>query len=224
MARTAAVLFALLGVAAWVASPRPIGPGPFAAALAAGAVLIVLGLVMARRLGHRPPVRPGRLAAALVLGALVGAVVLAVLVYALVPLEPALAARLRPRAQGPAWMPLALAVEASVLEELVFRLFLFTLVVWLAARAWRRGPVAVTPLQVGVANLVSTLAFAGVHVPAWLAATQVSAALIAAVLLLNGVAGGFLGLVYWRWGIEAAIAAHFAADLVVQGVGPRLLA
>ena len=46
----------------------------------------------------------------------------------------------------------------------------------------------------------------------------------AAVLLLNGVAGGFLGLVYWRWGIEAAIAAHFAADLVVQGVGPRLLA
>lgn len=224
MARTAAVLCGLLGVAAWVASPRPIRPVPFAAALAAGAVLIVLGLAMARRLGHRPPVRVGRLAAALGLGALVGAVVLAVLVFVLVPLEPALAARLRPRAEAPAWMPLALAVEASVLEELVFRLFLFTLVVWLAARAWRRGPVAVTPLQVGIANLVSTLAFAGAHVPAWLAATQVSAALIAAVLLLNGVAGGFLGLVYWRWGMEAAIAAHFAGDLVVQGVGPRLLA
>lgn len=224
MAKTAAILAGLLCVAAWVASPRPFRPGLFAGTLAAGAVLIVLGLAMARRLGHHLSVRLGRLAAALVLGAVVGAVVLAVLVFVLVPLEPALAARLRPRAQAPAWMPLALAVEASVLEELVFRLFLFTLVLWLAARAWRRRPVAVTPLQVWTANLLSTLAFAGVHVPAWLAATQVSAVLIASVLLLNGVAGGFLGLVYWRWGIEAAIAAHFAADLVVQGVGPRLLA
>jgi hypothetical protein len=33
-----------------------------------------------------------------------------------------------------------------------------------------------------------------------------------------------LGYLYWRWGIESALLAHFAADMVVQGIGPRLVA
>jgi hypothetical protein len=44
------------------------------------------------------------------------------------------------------------------------------------------------------------------------------------VLTLNGIARMVLGHLYWRWGIESAVLAHFAADMVVQGIGPRLLA
>jgi membrane protease YdiL (CAAX protease family) len=41
---------------------------------------------------------------------------------------------------------------------------------------------------------------------------------------LNAAAGIVLGYLYWRLGIESAVLAHFAADMVVQGIGPRLLA
>ena len=43
------------------------------------------------------------------------------------------------------------------------------------------------------------------------------------VVEVNGVAGMILGYLYWRWGIESAVLAHFAADMVVQGIGPRLV-
>jgi hypothetical protein len=49
------------------------------------------------------------------------------------------------------------------------------------------------------------------------------AVLVAAVMLLNGIAGLALGTVYWNWGIGAAMVFHFAADMVVQGIGPRLV-
>jgi len=48
--------------------------------------------------------------------------------------------------------------------------------------------------------------------------------LIATVLLLNGGAGVVLCLVYWRWGLLTAVLCHAAADLVVQTLGPALLA
>lgn len=214
----------LLAVALWLAGPRPFQLTGFVVALAVGTIVVVLGLAMAHRLGHRPPLLTGRLASAFALGGAVGGSLLLVLVYVLVPLEPDLAARLQARAQAPAWLPWALATEASVLEELVFRLFLFTLVVWLCARGWRHPPERIRGVWVWSANAISALAFAAVHLPAWLGALEPTAVLIAAVVALNAIAGVFLGYLYWRWGIEAAILAHFAADLVVQGLGPRLLA
>jgi hypothetical protein len=43
------------------------------------------------------------------------------------------------------------------------------------------------------------------------------------VLLLNGLGGQLFGWIYWRWGLPYAILSHFAGDVVVQGLGPRLL-
>jgi len=187
---------------------------------------------MARRLFESTPILEGavagrraaqRIGGAALLGASLGSLLLSILVFVLVPLEPALAARLRSRAAAPAWFPLALATEASILEEIVFRLFLFTFVVWLCSRAWRATLPAPRSRCVWSANVISALAFAAVHLPAWLGTLKPSGPLIGSVLLLNGVAGLALGYIYWRWGIESAITAHFAADLVVQSLGPRLV-
>ena len=79
-------------------------------------------------------------------------------------------------------------------------------------------------MSVWIAVVVSALAFALVHLPAWTAATSVTPLLIVAVLALNGIAGLVLGQVYWRFGIEAAIACHYAGDLMIQGLGPRIVA
>jgi hypothetical protein len=210
-------------VAVWIATPRPFSLPSFLIGLTVALVVIGLGWLLAHRLGLVQAPRPGRLAAAFAIGALTGLAVLAVLVYLLVPVEPALATRLAQRADAPAWMPLALAIEAAVLEELVFRWLLFSLVLWLAARAWRSRPPSPGRGAVWTANLVSAAAFAAVHLPAWLAVVEPSTVLVTSVLALNLAPGLVLGEIFRRWGIEAAIAAHLAGDLVVQGLGPRLL-
>src|SRR5437870_5519025 len=225
--RTRLTLLTLLVAALWLASPRPIQPGFFLIAAAIGGLVVWLGLAAARRVGMGAPILDGAVAApfaarrltiSLAVGAACGAVLLAVLVYGLVPIEPALATRLRARIGAPSWLPWALAVESSILEEFALRLFLLSSVAWLLARRWRN------PSAAWSAIIVSSLVFAVVHLPAWLATTNPTAVLIASVLTLNGVAGFVLGYLYWRWGIESAILAHFAADMVVQGIGPRLLA
>jgi len=73
------------------------------------------------------------------------------------------------------------------------------------------------------AILVSSLAFGLAHLPSWISVAQATPLLVSSVLVLNSMAGIALGRVYWRWGLEAAVVCHFAADLAVQGIGPRLL-
>ncbi len=231
--RTIGALLTLLVAALWLASPRPIQPGFFLIAAAIGGLAVWLGLAAARRVGTGAPILDGtvatplaarRLAISLAVGAACGAVVVAVLVYGLVPIEPALATRLRARIGAPSWLPWALAVESSILEEFVLRLFLLSSVAWLLARGWRNDHAPVSAVSSWSAITASSLVFAAVHLPAWLATTNPTAVLIASVLILNGVAGMVLGYLYWRWGIESALLAHFAADMVVQGIGPRLVA
>lgn len=222
-------------VALWLAAPRPVDVAMFGVVGVVAAIAIALGLAAAGRfgrgamLGGAAAVRPhgrgeaiGRLAGSGLLGFVLGAITLGILIFALVPLEPALATRLRSRAGDPAWMPVVLAFESSVLEEVVFRLFLLSCLVWLLRRGWRRDVQEAAPIAVWSAILVSSAAFGLAHLPSWLGVVQATPLLVGSVLALNGVAGVALGRVYWRWGFEAAVVCHFAADIAVQGIGPRL--
>jgi len=151
-------------------------------------------------------------------GASLGAILLAVLLLA-TKVEPALRARFAGRATEPAWRPLALAFESSILEEVIFRLFILTATAWLVLRLSKRPAWAVSA---GVAT--STALFALAHLPAWSAAVATpTAMLIASVFLLNGVAALLFAWVFWRWGLPYAIFCHFAADMVVQTLAPRLI-
>ena len=217
--RAVASVTAVTILALWLAAARPVNPALFAAAGAIALVAIAAGLAAADRFGRglsfsgagavRAPSRGEairRLAWSGLLGFAVGATILAILIFGLVPLEPALGERLRSRAPAPGWMPVALAFESSVLEEVAFRLLLLSCLVWLLARGWRREVREASPVAVRSAILVSSAAFGLAHVPPWISA-----------------AGIALGQVYWRWGLEAAVVCHLTADLVVQGLGPRLL-
>jgi len=187
-----------------------------------GAILIVSGFSAASRcrpVSARPTTQRFRLAAlALLSGALLGAVLLSVLSF-LVRLEPALRARFASRLAEPIWRPFALAFESSILEEVTFRLFAMSLLAWLAARLLRRPQ---APFAIGLVG--SSLLFGLAHLPAWASASHAGPLLFVVVLLLNGAGGLLFGWIYWRWGLPYAILSHLAGDVVVQGLGPRLLA
>ena len=239
--RSYTVLFLLSLVALFLAVPRPVSPGPLIIGAVIMAVILALGLRAAAPFGRGAPILenapsglenapsgkalapspPRRLGVALLLGIVMGGLLLGVLIF-LASKEPLLKTRLAERADQPAWMPWALAVEASILEEILFRLFLMSVVIWLIARIMKRRNEA-WPALVWTAIAISALAFGLVHLPSWIAAVHPTVFLIVSVLALNGAAGVLLGWIYWSWGIEAAILCHFAGDMMLQGLGPRLM-
>jgi Type II CAAX prenyl endopeptidase Rce1-like len=208
-------------VAVALALPQPPAPAQVALGALVGAVVILVGFAAASRCRPLAPRgNPQRLklaALSLAAGVALGAVLLGVLVAA-AKAVPALQARFAGRLSEPWWRPWALGLESSVLEEVVFRLFAMSACGWLAARFTRRQGVILT-----AALIPSALLFGLAHLPAWLAAAPPSAALVAAVLLLNGVGGLLFGWTFWRWGLPYAIFCHLAGDVVIQSLGPRLL-
>ena len=174
-----------------LALPQPPNTAHVALAGLAGALLIVAGFAAAsrsRRLPVHTPQERTRLAAlSLLAGASLGAVLLAVLV-ALAGAEPLLRARFAGRLAEPAWRPRVLGFESSILEEVVFRLFAMSVIAWVALRLVRRSGAAMV-IALGVSSVLFGLA----HLPAWSAATATTLALVAGVLLLNGL-GGLLPL------------------------------
>lgn len=205
-----------------LALPQPPKAATLGIGALVGAALVWLGF---RGLGKVRPMEPrsGRRKGSLGLlslgaGVLLGAALLVALV-AFAAREPALRARFAGRLAEPFWRPWALAFESSILEEVAFRLFAMTMIAWLAGRVIR-GPRA----GEAVALVLSALLFAAAHLPAWTAAARATPALVGGVLLLNGAGGLLFGWVFWRWGLPYAILCHFAGDVVVQSLGPRLLA
>lgn len=100
-------------------------------------------------------------------------------------------------------------VSVAVVEEVACRLFLMSVVAWLAARfVDRRQTVFLTAL------IISSLLFAVGHLLGRpLPAEPAVAALYASgVVLKSGVAGLVLGWGFWRWGLPFAVLCHFAAN------------
>lgn len=115
---------------------------------------------------------------------------------------------------------LLVSISAAVGEEVWLRLGVMTIVAWILLRA--RGAQDLTPRSAWAAILISALAFGAIHLPQLAAAGAASPIGITATMLGNTLVGVACGWLYWKHGIIAAIAAHFATDVVLHVV-PALL-
>lgn len=100
---------------------------------------------------------------------------------------------------------------SSIVEELEFRLIFATLVAWIALLALSRLGRPSPSLAIWLSILASALYFGLAHVGNL---PNVPHPYLRA-FTLDGVAGIVLGWLYWRRGLEAAIAAHLAADVFI---------
>lgn len=186
-----------------------------------GALIITAGFVAVTRV--RPPLdkSPSAQARLVLLAVLTGTAVGVAHVgsnMVLAGLDAEVHARLVERfVQRPAW---GSTFAAAVAEEVVFRLFLLSVVAWLAFRLTGHRRAA---FWVGL--LVSATVFAVPHLwgrpPG--GAGMVGVAYEGLILLNSGLAGCVLGWVFWRWGLVHAMACHFMANTVVLLTGPLLL-
>jgi membrane protease YdiL (CAAX protease family) len=115
------------------------------------------------------------------------------------------------------WKGFLASFYGGIAEEVQTRLFFMTLVAWVL---WRMSGRSGKPWIYRVAILVAALAFGAAHLPAAIMIWGFGMANVARTVVLNGLAGIVFGSLYWRRGIEHAMAAHFSADMVLHVLAP----
>ena len=107
----------------------------------------------------------------------------------------------------------------GIVEELLLRLFLMTLLLWIAARLRRA---ALPDRAYWLAIAIAALLFGAGHLPAAANIWGLEPVVVLRTLLLNGIGGLAFGWLYWKRGLEMAMLAHFSADIVLHVAAPLL--
>lgn len=205
--------------------------------LAILALIVWLGLKLSRTLGLGAPLleswiarsgvnaelnsRIGQtLRSGLFTGIAVGIVILISLLL-LVPRLPNLPFVILARL--PVWKRFVVCFYGGIYEELLTRLFLLSLVAWIANRSWRKAAPELSNSAFWFANIMAAILFGLGHLPSASLFMPITPLVVTAALLLNGIAGIAFGYLYRRHGLEAAMIAHFTADFVIYVLGPLLL-
>ena len=207
MKRAFALLFGLGAIATLLSFPFPPPLVPLLLAELAVALIVLAGVSARPRVGLDVPPTAAHLLVAFPIGLVLGGITLAMLPLA------GLQSRIIAEAAIPLWKRLVIAFDSAILEELLFRLFVMTVVAWALSRLMPRNAAVWTGI------VVAAVAFGAVHLNRWI---QAGPAVIAAVMLVNGFVAIALGIVYHKWGIEAAIVAHFGGDVAAHAIGPYL--
>jgi hypothetical protein len=119
-----------------------------------------------------------------------------------------------------AWKGLLASFYGGITEEIACRLFLVSMFVWIGARLQRSAsPGAAT---YGVAITVAAVLFGVAHLPALAQTAPLTWAGITRTVALNALCGIAFGWLFWRHGLEHAMAAHFSADVVLHVAAPLL--
>jgi membrane protease YdiL (CAAX protease family) len=121
----------------------------------------------------------------------------------------------------PLWKRLLACAYGGLGEEILMRLFLLSVLLWVLTKIFRASPR--NTILFWSANLLAALAFGAGHLPAAASLHILTPSLVVTVIGLNAfVALGF-GYLYWSRGLEAAMLAHFTADLVLHLIGPGVV-
>ncbi|MBQ7848639.1 MAG: CPBP family intramembrane metalloprotease [Clostridia bacterium] len=114
-------------------------------------------------------------------------------------------------------LPVVIAsiLYGGVIEEVMLRLFMMSLLAWLGWKLFFRKAEKAPAGVIIAANVISALLFAAGHLPA----TQqlfgaVTLLLLLRCFLYNGGAGLFFGWLYRRFGVQYAMIGHAATHIV----------
>ena len=201
-------------------------PAPVAAALALLnslillAVAVAVGTLLAHRVGLRSlvaeRVRQGRaiwpqLRPHIPLAVAVGLILSGVILGLDALINPFAGADLAVEAAG--WTDLSTQLLAGlfyggIVEELLLRWGLMSLLVWIGWRVAQRGQGLPRPALVWTAIVLAALLFGIAHLPALAGMVALTPLIVVRTVLLNALGGVLFGWLFWRRSLEAAMVAH----------------
>lgn len=125
-------------------------------------------------------------------------------------------------ATPPAWEGLLSSFYGGINEEVLMRLFVMSLLVYITFRIKKTDDGKPTAIGVWFSIVLAALIFGAGHLPTVMASGPLTPLVVARILLLNGIGGIIFGWLYWKKGLESAMISHFTADLVLHVLLPIL--
>lgn len=192
------------------------------------AVAVGLGLLAARKIENGAPIIESWLAGeavraklrrvllpSILVGLVVGTAVLLLVVFVFMPLIPKLAQLLGPDVS--IWKKLLVSFYGGIVEEILMRLFLVSGLTWLGIKLLIRDTLAFW-----IASLIVAVIFGLGHLGAASLMMPITSLVVFAAIVLNGIAALAFSYLYWKYGLESAMIAHFSADIVLHVIGSVL--
>ena len=96
----------------------------------------------------------------------------------------------------------------GIVEELLLRWGLMSLLVWIGWRVVQRGQGLPRPALVWTAIVLAALLFGAGHLPALAAMVDLTPLIVLRTILLNALGGVLCGWLFWRRRLETAMVAH----------------
>jgi len=125
--------------------------------------------------------------------------------------------------QIPFWKNILVPFYGGIVEELLTRLFLVSLLAWLLGKIFRVKEVVKNNSIMWVSIIVAAVLFGLGHLPATASITQITPVIVLRAILLNGIGGVVFGWLYWKKGLEYGMVAHFFTDVFLIAILPLLL-
>jgi hypothetical protein len=159
---------------------------------------------------------------AVLIGVGLGTVILVAIRFLSLSILPEIRLRFTAESSLETWKRVVIAFDSAVLEEIIFRLLLLSSLVWIVSKIWQ---IQKPPnLEIfWVFNAIIAIGFGIAHLPQWSAITPLTPLVILIVVFLNSIGGLTFGYLFYANGLEAAIVAHFFADIMLHVVGLSFL-
>lgn len=122
----------------------------------------------------------------------------------------------------PAWQGFLASFYGGINEEILLRLFLMSLLVWIFFKIKKTTDGKPTRIGMWLAIFLAAIIFGVGHLPTVAAITALTPLLIVRTIILNALGGIIFGWLYWKKGLESAMISHFSADIILHVVVPAL--
>jgi len=122
------------------------------------------------------------------------------------------------------WENFAASFYGGINEEILMRFLGLSALAWLLSKLWHTSAGLPTDAVFWFANVALAILFGIGHLPALKNLLgRIPPLMLMRSLLLNAPIGLLCGWLFWTYGIEAAIVAHFSADIVYHVFGTVVL-
>lgn len=123
----------------------------------------------------------------------------------------------------PAWQGFLASFYGGINEEILLRLFLMSLLVWIFFKIKKTNEGKPTNAGMWLAIILAAVIFGAGHLPTVMAITTLTPMVIVRTIILNAVGGIIFGWLYWKKGLESAMVSHFSADIVLHVIVPFII-
>lgn len=123
----------------------------------------------------------------------------------------------------PIWQRFLASFYGGITEEVLTRLFLMTLFVWIGYKITKHTAKMHNAVVVWISIILAAVIFGLGHLPVTATLTEITPLVILRGILLNSIGGIIFGWLYWKKGLEAAMISHFTGDIMLLIIFPFLL-